>query len=205
MSLQLTSDLLSFGSRSLLVRSSFVSRSSLVAYSLVYRRPNEDRTRNKQKTNERATNVERDTNEKLSKTRRETIGVFATSDWRSLQWRATYPVFNCWWRTTGSCATRCRRWHADAVFHSWRTATIVSLRDSFSVSKIDFYSVRRLFISHVGCLSSQPPLISFLSEDTLIGASIRSNPHSLTSNKRTTRPQMTWRSHEDLISLFKKL
>ena len=82
MSLQLTSDLLSFGSRSLLVRSSFVSRSSLVAYSLVYRRPNEDRTRNKRKTNERATNVERDTNEKLSKTRRETIGVFATSDWR---------------------------------------------------------------------------------------------------------------------------
>ena len=136
---------------------------------------------------------------------RPAIGVLSTSDWRSLQRRATYPVFNCWWRTTGSCATRCRRWHADAVFHSWRTATIVSLRDSFSVSKIDFYSVRRLFISHVGCLSSQPPLISFLSEDTLIGASIRSNPHSLTSNKRTTRPQMTWRSHEDLISLFKKL
>ena len=35
----------SFGSRWVLVRSSFVSRSSLVAYSLVYRRPNEDRTR----------------------------------------------------------------------------------------------------------------------------------------------------------------
>ena len=65
-------NLLSFGSRSLLVSSSFVSRSSLVAYSLVYRRPNEDRTRNKQKTNERATNVGRETNEKLSKTRRGT-------------------------------------------------------------------------------------------------------------------------------------
>ena len=60
-------NLLSFGSRSLLVSSSFVSRSSLVAYSLVYRRPNEDRTRNKQKTN-----VGRETNEKLSKTRRGT-------------------------------------------------------------------------------------------------------------------------------------
>ena len=37
-------DSFSFGSRWVLVRSSFVSRSSLVAYSLVYRRPNEDRT-----------------------------------------------------------------------------------------------------------------------------------------------------------------
>ena len=82
----------SFGSRSLLVRSSFVSRSSLVGYSLVYRRPIEDRTRNKQKTNERATNVERDTNEKLSKTRRETIGVFATSDWRSLDQRLAFST-----------------------------------------------------------------------------------------------------------------
>jgi len=63
-------DSFSFGSRWVLVRSSFVSRSSLVAYSLVYRRPNEDRTRNKQKTNERATNVDRDADEKLSATRR---------------------------------------------------------------------------------------------------------------------------------------
>ena len=37
-------DSFSFGSRWVLVRSSFVSRSSLVAYSLVYRRPNEDRS-----------------------------------------------------------------------------------------------------------------------------------------------------------------
>ena len=63
-------DSFSFGSRWVLVRSSFVSRSSLVAYSLVYRRPNEDRTRNKQKTNERATNIDRDADEKLSATRR---------------------------------------------------------------------------------------------------------------------------------------
>ena len=70
MSLQFSPDPLSFGSRSLLVRSSFVSRSSLVAYSLVYRRPNEDRTRNKRKTNERATNIDRDADEKLSATRR---------------------------------------------------------------------------------------------------------------------------------------
>lgn len=53
-----------------------------------------------------------------------------------------------------------------------RTATIVYLRDSFSVSKIDFDSVRRLFISHAGCLSSQPSLISFLSDDTLTRESI---------------------------------
>ena len=64
-------DLFPFGSRSVLVRSSFVSRSSLVAYSLVYRRPIENRTRNKQKTNERATNIDRDADEKLSKTQRE--------------------------------------------------------------------------------------------------------------------------------------
>ena len=70
MGLRLTPDLLSFASRSVLVRSSFVSRSSLVRYSLVYRRPNEDRTRNKQKTNERATNIDRDADEKLSATRR---------------------------------------------------------------------------------------------------------------------------------------
>ena len=63
-------DSFSFGSRWVLVRSSFVSRSSLVAYSLVYRRPIEDRTRNKQKTNERATNIDRDADEKLSATRR---------------------------------------------------------------------------------------------------------------------------------------
>ena len=63
-------DSFSFGSRWVLVRSSFVSRSSLVAYSLVYRRPIEDRTRNKRKTNERATNVDRGTDENLSKTRR---------------------------------------------------------------------------------------------------------------------------------------
>ena len=65
-------DSFSFGSRWVLVRSSFVSRSSLVAYSLVYRRPNEDRTRNKQKTNERATNVDREADGKLSKSRRKT-------------------------------------------------------------------------------------------------------------------------------------
>ena len=65
-------DSFSFGSRWVLVRSSFVSRSSLVAYSLVYRRPIEDRTRNKQKTNERRTKEERLSDEKLSKTRRET-------------------------------------------------------------------------------------------------------------------------------------
>ena len=53
-------DSFSFGSRWVLVRSSFVSRSSLVAYSLVYRRPNEDR------------NVGRENSEKLSKIRRET-------------------------------------------------------------------------------------------------------------------------------------
>ena len=63
-------DSFSFGSRWVLVRSSFVSRSSLVAYSLVYRRPNENRTRNKRKTNERATNVDRVNSENLSKTRR---------------------------------------------------------------------------------------------------------------------------------------
>ena len=70
MGLRLPPDLLSFVSRSSLVRPSFVLRSSFVRYSLVYRRPNEDRTRNKRKTNERATNVDRENSEKLSKTRR---------------------------------------------------------------------------------------------------------------------------------------
>ena len=60
-------DSFSFGSRWVLVRSSFVSRSSLVAYSLVYRRPNEDRTRNRRKTNERATNVGRENSENYRK------------------------------------------------------------------------------------------------------------------------------------------
>ena len=99
-------NLLSFGSRSLLVSSSFVSRSSLVAYSLIYRRPNEDRTRNKQKTNERATNVGRETNEKLSKTRRGTAlldgkGSFLVSNVKpnKLNWIAFITSWNSKTRT----------------------------------------------------------------------------------------------------------
>ena len=61
-------DLFPFGSRSVLVRSSFVSRSSLVAYSLVYRRPIENRTRIERISNERRTKEDRENDGKPSKT-----------------------------------------------------------------------------------------------------------------------------------------
>ena len=73
MAFRLPPDLFPFGSRSVLVRSSFVSRSSLVAYSLVYRRPIENRTRIERISNERRTKEDRENDGKPSKTWRETV------------------------------------------------------------------------------------------------------------------------------------
>ena len=71
MSLQLTSDLLSFGSRSLLVRSSFVSRWLVVSLSKTERGPNEEQAKN-----------ERKSNECRARYQRETIEDSTRNDWR---------------------------------------------------------------------------------------------------------------------------